>query len=37
MGENSRKASQAIKDLVLENLDEPGVIANKNGDSNLTR
>ncbi|HEV2486718.1 MAG TPA: hypothetical protein VGT08_14405 [Terracidiphilus sp.] len=37
MGENSRKASQAIRDLLLENLDEPGVIANQNGDSNLTR
>jgi adenosylhomocysteine nucleosidase len=37
MGENSKKASHAIRDLLLENLDKPGVIANKNGDSNLTR
>jgi adenosylhomocysteine nucleosidase len=36
MGENSRKASQAIRDLLLENLDKPGAIANQNGDSNLT-
>jgi adenosylhomocysteine nucleosidase len=37
MGENSRKASQAIRESLLENLDKPGVIANQNGDSNLTR
>jgi adenosylhomocysteine nucleosidase len=37
MGENSRKASQAIREFLLENLDKPGVIANQNGDSNLTR
>ncbi len=33
MGENSNKASQAIRDLLLENLDEPGVIEDRNGDS----
>jgi adenosylhomocysteine nucleosidase len=35
MGENSNKASRAIRDLLLENLDKPGVIENRNGDSNL--
>jgi len=35
MGENSKKASQAIRDLLIENLDEAGAIANKNGDTNL--
>jgi adenosylhomocysteine nucleosidase len=34
MGENSNKASQAIRDLLLENLDAPGVIDDRNGDSN---
>ncbi len=37
MGENSHKASQAIRDLLLENLNKPGVIENRNGDSNLKR
>jgi adenosylhomocysteine nucleosidase len=37
MGENSRRASQSIRDLLLENMDKPGVIANQNGNSNLTR
>jgi adenosylhomocysteine nucleosidase len=37
MGENSNKASQAIRDLLLENLKQPGAIANQNGDSNFTR
>ena len=37
MGENSRKASQSIRELLLENMDKPGVIANQNGNSNLTR
>ncbi len=37
MGENSRNASQSIRELLLENMDKPGVIANQNGDSNLTR
>jgi adenosylhomocysteine nucleosidase len=31
MGENSKKASQAIRDLLLENLDASGVIENRNG------
>jgi adenosylhomocysteine nucleosidase len=37
MGENGRKASQSIRELLLENMDKPGVIANQNGNSNLTR
>ncbi|HZL51330.1 MAG TPA: hypothetical protein VFC37_10320 [Terracidiphilus sp.] len=37
MGENSRRASQSIRGLLLENMDKPGVIANQNGNSNLTR
>ena len=37
MGENSSKASQAIRDLLLENLNQTGAIANQNGDSNFTR
>jgi adenosylhomocysteine nucleosidase len=37
MGENSSKASQAIRDLLLENLKQTGAIANQNGDSNLSR
>jgi adenosylhomocysteine nucleosidase len=37
MGENSKQASQAIRELLLENLDEPGAVANQNGDSNLSR
>jgi len=37
MGENSKKASQAIRDLLLENLYKPGAASNKNGDSNLKR
>jgi adenosylhomocysteine nucleosidase len=35
MGENSKKASQAIRDILLENLNRPGVIANQHGDPNL--
>jgi len=35
MGENSKKASQAIRDILLDNLNGPGAIANQNGDPNL--
>ena len=37
MGENSKKASQAIRELLLENLENPGATANQDGDSNLSR
>ena len=37
MGENSGKASQAIRELLLENLEKPGATANQDGDSNLSR
>ena len=37
MGENSKKASQAIRELLLENLEKPGATANRDGDSNLSR
>lgn len=37
MGENSSKASQAIRDLLLENLAVSGVIENRNGNTNLKR
>jgi adenosylhomocysteine nucleosidase len=37
MGENSKKASQAIRELLLENLEKPGATANQDGDSNLSR
>ena len=36
MGENSKKAAQAITDALLENLDRPGAIAKQNGKPNLT-
>lgn len=37
MGENSKKASHAIKGLLLENLDSSGDQSNPNGDPNLSR
>jgi adenosylhomocysteine nucleosidase len=37
MGENSKKASQNLAGLLLENLETPGVQSNPNGDSNLSR
>ena len=37
MGENSKKASHAIRELLLENLEKPGATANQDGDSNLSR
>jgi adenosylhomocysteine nucleosidase len=37
MGENSSKASHAIRELLLENLEESGEFANQHGNSNLTR
>jgi adenosylhomocysteine nucleosidase len=35
MGENSKKAAQAIMDSLLENLDQPGAVAKQNGNPNL--
>jgi adenosylhomocysteine nucleosidase len=35
MGQNSRKASQAIRESLFENLDRPGAVGNRNGDSDL--
>jgi adenosylhomocysteine nucleosidase len=35
MGQNSRKASQAIRESLFENLDRPGAVGNQNGDSSL--
>jgi adenosylhomocysteine nucleosidase len=37
MGENSKKASLAIRDSLLENLQGPGVVTNRNGYPNLKR
>jgi len=37
MGENSRKASQTLTGLLLENLEIPGDQSNPNGDSNFSR
>lgn len=37
MGENSGKASQAIRELLLENLEKPGAQTDQDGDSNLSR
>jgi adenosylhomocysteine nucleosidase len=37
IGENGNKASRAIRDLLLENLDGPGAIENRNGNSNFKR
>lgn len=37
MGENSKQASQAIRELLLENLEKPGATANQDGDSSLSR
>ncbi|HEX4758842.1 MAG TPA: nucleoside phosphorylase [Terracidiphilus sp.] len=37
MGENSKQASQAIRELLLENLEKPGATVNQDGDTNLSR
>jgi adenosylhomocysteine nucleosidase len=37
MGENSNKASQSLKGLLLENLENPGDQSNPDGDTNLSR
>ncbi len=37
MGENSKKASQNLAGLLLENIEIPGDQSNQNGDSNLSR
>jgi adenosylhomocysteine nucleosidase len=37
MGENSRKAAQALRDSLLENLQGPGAVTNRNGYPNLKR
>jgi adenosylhomocysteine nucleosidase len=37
MGENSTKASQSLKGLLLENLENPGEQSNPDGDTNLSR
>jgi adenosylhomocysteine nucleosidase len=37
MGENSRKAAQALGDSLLENLQGPGAVTNRNGYPNLKR
>ena len=37
MGENSHKASQSLRGLLLENLEIPGDQSNPNGDSNFSR
>ena len=37
MGQNSRKAARAIRESVLENLEGPGVLRNRNGDPNFKR
>ena len=37
MGENSKQASQAIRELLLENLEKPGATVNQDGDTSLSR